>query len=392
MPRDYARRIAALQQLVEQNGLDAFLVTSQESIYYLTGASYKPLERPFFIVVWPAPRRPDLLVPQLEREHMRKAEGFDAVESYWEYPAEAGEGWHDKLLALLAGKDAIGLEPSASVEVMGRLAGKSARALPLVEELRLVKSQEEIAEIRAAAAYTDMGMELMCGSLYRGVTPLELFSLSRKVQTKVVLSGAFDPLASEFLTACWPAPHSAQPHSIPPLNAQAGEGPIVLMSFLRVNGYAAECERTVFLAEPDGLVREAFHHMAEARKRAFALLGPGASCAGVDRAAKDYLVASGYGDRLLHRVGHGIGLGNHEGPWLSAGSAHTLQAGMVVSVEPGIYLPGVGGLRHSDTVLITDSGYECLTKFPTELDALVFSKPNLLKKAKGAVIHRLLRQ
>lgn len=388
----HAQRIARLQERVGQSELDAFLVTSQESIYYLTGASYKPLERPFIIVVWPRGRKPALLVPELEREHMRKAEGFDEVQSYREYPAAPGQGWHDRLLAMLAGSRVVGVEPAASAEITGRLAGLDARPLPLVENLRLVKSDVEIAAIQSAAEYASLGMKLMCAGLYRGATPLELFSISRKVQTKVIAAGGYDPLASEFLTACWPAPWSAMPHGIPALNARAGEGPVVLMSFLRVNGYAAECERTVFLEEPDEEMKKAFRSMNEARELAFGMLRPGADCAGIDGAVQEFLAGKGYGKFLLHRTGHGIGLGNHEGPWLSVGSQHRLEPGMAVSVEPGIYIPGVGGFRHSDTVLVTDTGFECLTQFPTELEKLLLRGAKPLKRAKGAIIKKLLRQ
>jgi Xaa-Pro aminopeptidase len=301
-------------------------------------------------------------------------------------------GWHEKLNNLLGGKSVIGIEPSTKVEVAEKIANRQLRALPLVEELRMLKSKEETEIIRAAAGYADYGMGLMCAGLYRGATPLELFSLSRKIQTKIILRGQYDPLASEFLTACWPAPYSAAPHSIPALNAAVGDGPIVLMSFLRVNGYAAECERTVFIKRPDSDARDVLNNMTQARNLAFNMLKPGAGCSDIDQAVTEYLSGKGLGKYLLHRVGHGIGLGNHEQPWISTGSEDSLKEGMVISIEPGIYIPGVGGFRHSDTVLITNTGYECLTKFPVELDKLIFNRPNVLKIAKGALIRKALHQ
>jgi Xaa-Pro dipeptidase len=390
MNSEYQLRVGLLRDDVAANRMDAFIVTSKESIYYLCGATYTPMERPFFIIVWPSAASPTLLVPELEKEHMRKAKGFDSVESYWEYPARTGENWYDKLLELLQGKHHIGIEPSAKVEITEKLREKDIAALPLVDDLRMIKSSVEIEAIRQAARYSDYGMELMFSSMYKGVTPLELFSLSKKVQTKVLMAGEYDPLASEFLTACWPAPKSAQPHSVPEMNSRVGAGPIELMSFLRVNGYAAECERTVFLREPDSTMKEAFDTITQARKLAFGMLKPGVSCSEIDAAARDYLTGKGYGNYLLHRLGHGIGLGNHEGPWISDGSDHILQVNMVVSVEPGIYIPEIGGFRHSDTVLITATGYECLTKFPADLPSLLCKRANLAKRAKGAIIRKML--
>ncbi len=127
--------------------------------------------------------------------------------------------------------------------------------------------------------------------------------------------------------------------------------------------------------------------MSEARRIALEMVRPGVACAEVDAAVNEFLGEEGYGDNLLHRTGHGIGLAYHaETPWLAEGSAEVLAPGMVVSVEPGIYLPEVGGVRHSDTVLVTDSGSESLTKYPTDLDNLTITGWKPLARAKGALL------
>ncbi len=128
--------------------------------------------------------------------------------------------------------------------------------------------------------------------------------------------------------------------------------------------------------------------MEEARNRAFAMIRPGVKASDVDKAAMDYLKEEGYGEFLLHRTGHGIGQGNHEGPWVAEGSEHILEENMVISVEPGIYDPEFGGVRHSDTVLVTKDGYECLTHYPTDLKSLTILKSKTLKKLKGKIIQK----
>ena len=141
IPRqEYVERMARLRQRVGEAGLDAFIVSAEDSIYYLTGVSYRPLERPFFILVRPS-AAPVLLVPALEQEHLRAAPNVEEVHHYWDYPAPAGKGWADRLLELLAGLGALGVEPSATQEIVGRLMPLAPRTLPLVEELRLVKSR-----------------------------------------------------------------------------------------------------------------------------------------------------------------------------------------------------------------------------------------------------------
>jgi Xaa-Pro dipeptidase len=385
MEHDYAARMDLLKQKVKESFLDAYLVTSQDSIYYLTGASYKPLERPFFIIVWPD-SQPDIVVPQLEREHMRKAKGFGSVQSYFDYPSATGENWFDKLIDMLDGAKRIGIEPSASVEITKQLSSFGVVPCGFVNELRIYKTGDEIACIRYAARYADKGMEKLMKSLYNGISVLELFSLSRGIQTELIKTGDFDPLNSEFLTVGWPAPKSAQPHSVPSFADKLGKGPLGLMSFLRINGYAAECERTAFMGKPPDDEKDLFKHMKKAREIAFAMIRPGASCSEIDMATKEYFAAQGLSKYILHRTGHGIGMGNHEAPWVSAGSNDVLDRNMVISVEPAIYIPETGGFRHSDTVLVTDAGYECLTQYPTSLEALTVAPSNILKAIKGSLI------
>jgi Xaa-Pro aminopeptidase len=388
MSFDYAARMQSLQAKIRDAELDAFLVTQQESIYYLTGASYKPLERPFFILVRPE-GQPDLLVPELERAHMRKAEGFHDVLSYFDYPCVMGENWFDKLNALLGDAANVGLEPGAPLEISQKIDAETVSA-PFLDQLRVVKSEEEIAAIRYAARYADEGMSLLIGNLYDGVSVIELFSLGRGIQTKIIKSGEYDPLNSEFLTAAWPAPHSAQPHSVPPLQGRLSKGPLSLMSFLRVNGYAAECERTAFIGKPSDKDKELFMHMQKARETAFALVRPGTVCSDIDAATQDYFRSQGLAQYILHRTGHGIGQGNHEAPYISAGSSIVLKKNMVISIEPAIYLPDIGGFRHSDTVLVTDTGYESLTHYPDRLSRLTVSPKNTLQALKGGIIRRAL--
>lgn len=387
--REYRERMERLQSAVKQSGADVFVVTGQESIYYLTGASYKPMERPFFILVWP--ERAALLVPKLEQAHMSKAKGFEEVEAYWEYPSRKGEGYMDKLAALLTDAGTVGVEPSCRAEIAEHLTGKTVRVLPLEETLRMVKSPAEVAAIRAAAKLADEGIGMMCAAAYPGVTPLEEFSVARKLQTKVIMTGEYEPLESEFLTAFWPAPHSAQPHGIPPLGARLSKGPAQMMCFLRVNGYAAECERTVFACPPTKDETELFAHMLAAREAAFAAVRPGARAEDADLAAREYFAKYGLEQYMLHRAGHGIGMGNHEGPWLSEGSEHVLAENMIVSIEPGLYVPDVGGFRHSDTVLVTKDGYERLTTHPTALADVMIRGAKIGKRLKGTLIRRMAR-
>jgi Xaa-Pro aminopeptidase len=388
IPRqEYLERMTRLRQRVAEVGLDVFVVSSEDSIYYLTGVSYKPLERPFFILVRPGVASV-LLVPALEQDHLSAAPNVEGVHHYWDYPAPVGQGWAERLLELLGSGGAVGIEPSLTQEIASRLTHLSPRVLPLVEELRIVKSPAEVGMLREAARYADLAVRRLLAASYHGVSELELFGQGRGVQLQIMRESGYDVLTSSVLVGSWPAPLSAQPHGVPTIADRLGDGPHIALAFLRVNGYAAECERTYFLAPPGKDERAAFAAMMEARRRAFALVRPGASCGEIDRVTRDFLRQEGYEKNLLHRTGHGFGLGNHEAPWVSEGSADVLRENMLISVEPGIYLPGVGGIRHSDTVLVTAEGYESLTRHPIDLEALTLTGRKPLGRLRGALIRR----
>ena len=385
--QEYIERMKRLQANVRLSELEAFLVTAQDSIYYLTGVTYAPLERPFFILVRPD-AAPVLLAPTLDREHLASAPNVNEVLSYWDYPSPPGQGWAEALLNLVKGIDRLGVEPSLSQEIAQVIAASRPQALPLVERLRSVKSPDEVAMLRQAARYADLGMEKIIHTAYHGVSEIEIFSLGRAVQMQIIKETEFDPLNTSVLIAAWPARLGTQPHGVPSIADRLREGPNVGLSFLRANGYAAECERTFFVASPSQNMKEMFAMMLEARRRAFALVRPGVRCSEVDRAANGFLRQEGLGEYLLHRTGHGFGLGNHEGPWVAEGSPDVLDENMLISVEPGLYIPGLGGFRHSDTVLVTSNGYECLTQYPTDLEALTRLSSKPLTRLRGALVRK----
>ncbi|TFG17874.1 MAG: aminopeptidase P family protein [Promethearchaeota archaeon] len=381
---DYEKRLVNLQNQMKVHNLSAFLVTEPHSIYYFTGASYEAQERPFIIIIW-ASGSPSFLVPKLEEEHMKKAK-IGEVSSYWEYPSPKGDSWIEKLYEILKPGNEVGIEPEMSGIMQSQLSKYNIKPIDLVGDLRLVKSSNELEMIRYTAQNSDKLMGLIMKNSYYGVSVLELFGLSRKIQMSLIKTGMYDPLACSFLSANWPAPHSAKPHSIPPVYGVLKNGPNVAMSYNRINGYAAECERTFFLTKPTPKEVEIFNDMLAARQLALNMLKPGASCNDIDKIVYDFLVEKGYGDNLLHRTGHGIGQDNHEGPYIARGSTTELEEHMVVSIEPGIYIPEIGGFRHSDTVLITNSGYELLTNYPTDIDTLTIQPKKMLKRIKGKII------
>ena len=178
-------------------------------------------------------------------------------------------------------------------------------------------------------------------------------------------------LACEAIAVATPPAFSHDPHLVPDLSCRLVEGgPHVTLLCGTANGYGAEVERTFFIGHvPEAAVRP-FHAMLEARALGFELTVPGADMAEVDRKVNELLKARGYDDNRLHRTGHSFGVTRHEAPFLADGYAREIKPGMLFSIEPGIYLPGIGGFRFSDTVLVTETGNLLLTQAPETLQAL----------------------
>ncbi|HEX3039621.1 MAG TPA: Xaa-Pro peptidase family protein [Caproiciproducens sp.] len=382
-------RIAKLQHCMKDEALDVFVASTQDSIFYLSGAAYVPVERPFFIVVW-SEGAPSLVVPQLELEHMRSVDGFKEIKSYFEFPTLKGENWYDRINAMLPDSARVGIESDLSVAKAKLLKAKEIVPTDIIPHLRMIKTPDELEAIRAAAKVTDDGMRRLHQGLYSGENVIETFMPSKKLQTGIISTGYFDYVNCNFLTAGWPAPKSSQPHSVPDFHTKMDKGPIVLMSYNRVNGYAAECERTVFLGEPSPEERRLYETVMEARSLAFGMVKPGIRCSDIDLATQDFFRSKGYSNNIIHRTGHGIGLGNHEQPWLSVGSEDVLEENMVISIEPALYFSQIGGFRHSDTVLVTKYGFERLTKYTDDLDALIIHGNRPFSKLKGWFIRKAI--
>lgn len=390
---EFQRRHDALTAAIRAAGLDCYVMASSESIYYFTGAAYEPLERPFFLVVGADGSR-RMLVPALEADHLAKAWGLHGrITAYREFPAPPGEGWGDVLVERGFLGTAFGFEPSIAWSLGERLAGAGGTAVELVEPLRIVKSDWEVRQIERASAYADCGIRRILRAAWTGASVADTYATSQALMRKIIREVPdWDPLATKVIAAAWPAPSSAQPHSIPRLEQRLAAGPHVALVLTRVNGYAAECERTFFTAPPSRAERELFGTLARAREIAFGLIRPGVRCSEIDAAVNEFLRGCGNAGNhaRLHRCGHGIGLGNHEAPWIAEGSTHVLSANMVVSVEPGLYLHGQGGYRHSDTVLVTTNGHRSLTRAASHLDALILPRGSWRQRLSTWAVDRAL--
>jgi Xaa-Pro aminopeptidase len=234
----------------------------------------------------------------------------------------------------------------------------------VVEELRAVKQPEEVAAIKAAAALADEAFaQLVAG----GLTGRTERDLALKLEYELRRHGAERPSFDPIVAA---GPHGALPHARP-RDELAAAGELVVIDWgAQLDGYCSDCTRTLATGEIDGEAQEIYQLVLDAQLAALEEVKPGVVARDVDSVARAAITAAGYGDQFGHGLGHGVGLEVHEAPRLAQPSEAVLAPGNVVTVEPGIYLPGRFGVRIEDLVVLTEDGCEILTSISKELSVV----------------------
>lgn len=234
----------------------------------------------------------------------------------------------------------------------------------VVERIRWVKEAGELSLIGRAQELADNAYERVTAKLVEGVTEK---AVALELEHAMRLGGA-DGIAFESIVAF--GENAAEPHHSPKDRPLAA-GDIVKLDFgCVVDGYHSDMTRTVAFGEPSAELREVYDVVLRAQQKGLEALLPGVTGAAADGAARDAIREAGYGDRFGHSLGHGVGLEVHEGPGLRRESTDVLPEGAVVTVEPGIYLPGMGGVRIEDMVVIEKDGARPLPRSPRELVVL----------------------
>jgi Xaa-Pro aminopeptidase len=348
-------RLTKLRQSLAENEVDALLISQPENRRYLSGFSGS--------AGW--------LVVTANRAVL--ATDF----RYYEQVGREAPDWElaritdniQKLLADLftsAGVRRLGFESQhVTVDQLATWtqATDGVEWVPLkdtVESVRMFKDEGEIEAMRRSVALTDEALEYALETIRPGMTELQVaWLIESYMRTHGASKVAFDLIVAA-------GPNGALPHAHPGERViQAGD-PIVFDLGSVVDGYCSDLTRTVCLGEPSAKYLAVFDIVLQAQQAAEAAIRPGMPGVEADAVARDLIAAAGYGDQFGHGLGHGVGLAVHEKPGAGRLSTDTLQAGMSLTVEPGIYLPGDFGVRIEDLVIIRDGGVEILSRAPKQ--------------------------
>lgn len=387
LPREvFEERHQLIREFCEREGWEAFVVLTADNFYYLTGffLDVAPWERPVACVV-PKQGAPFVIMNELSTNHVRMAleRGSLAVEDVrvWkEHPSSTDRTytrlqWNDLLAAVLKirGIDRGVLACDSGYDALSRLHESLPRIeltveSQLMKDMRMLKNEQELNLVRRGAELSDFGQEVFRDMVKPGRLINEVDAAT--LQEMVVRGAEMFPGARvECRVFSLTGPDSASPHGTgagSDSTVQVGHG-IVNIIIVRLNGYVVENERTWIVGEPSDLQARAFTAAEEATVAATRQMVAGNAVSSIDAAAQEVIEANGFGENILHRTGHGIGIAGHEWPDDVAFNHRPLMAGEVWSAEPGIYIYGLGGFRHDDTVIVGKTEPEVVTRWSKKL-------------------------
>jgi len=361
----FEERIVRVQELMRKEGAGLLIISPGANMRYMTGFTDDSLERMLLVFLFPE-GEPRFLVPELYAAQVEERAAFPATHVWRD-----GQGPYvaikDILRTFSGGRVLVDDSmPAKDLLFLQQLLPRAAfsPASPLMRKLRMKKSAEELHSMSRAAIIADQAFQKVVERRLSGLTEHEV----AKILEEEMLNAGADGVAFEILVAS--GPNSALPHH------RAGKreiepGDVVILDFgCRVDGYCSDITRTLVCGDPSDRVCKIYEVVLTAQKRAMEVARPKVLAQEVDQAAREVVAQAGYGDRFIHRTGHGIGLDVHEDPYIVEGNTLPLEVGMTFSVEPGVYFPGEFGLRVEDIVVVTEEGVKTLNCCPRTLQCV----------------------
>jgi len=377
---NFEKRVNKLRKFMQEKEIKGSIIFLPENQYYFSAFKARSYTRPIVLII--LEDQIDLIVPGLEEEHAKANAQVSNICTYYEQPDKISkdQSFFDYLLPILSKfkkNNKIGVEFNTLDYNSSKIITDN--NLQLVDigakifEMRMIKDQDEIANVIEAGKLVSLALKGSLGKAREGVSELEidqagtqyLYSRIREKFDNVILIPS-KPMSPSGID------RSVRPHLNSTTRKLEKKDICIHSRQLFFEHYGAECERTFFVGKPTDKQKEIFDLMYESQKTAINTLKPGIEARKVDEAARGIFKKAGLEKYFIHRTGHGIGLFKHERPYLRFDNELVLQDGMIVSIEPGIYIPKIGGFRHSDTLIVTKEGSKLITEYPRELKDLIF--------------------
>ena len=359
----YARRLGHLRRMLDEQQLDAFLVAVPENRYYLSGygAGDSQLTESSGYLLITGSKQYLLTDFRYQEEAADEAPDYELL-IYTNGLGETLAELFSELPVERLGVEAHYLTMTKYREVeealkRARPAAELVSVEEVVERLRLIKEPEEIEKIKASLALTE---QVLADGL---AEPWRLAGRKRKWPGRSnggIREGGGEAVSFPPIVAS--GPNAALPHAVPTERRIAAGEPVILDLGSRLNHYCSDMTRTWIAGTPDRKLKEIYRIVREAQLAAQDFIGAGKDSVAVDAVARDVITKAGYGEQFGHGLGHGVGLAVHEKPGLRKQKGMILEENMVVTIEPGIYLPGYGGVRLENMVRITSNGCELLNQ------------------------------
>ena len=348
-------RVEKLRKKMQEENLDSFLITSPYNLRYLTnftgttGLAVITLEKAFFITDF-----------RYTEQAAAQAQGFEIIKNVGPIFEEVADLVQKEGLRELGFEETTVsfLEYSVLEEII------DAQLIPIsgmIEELREIKDEEEIAIIEKACSIADLAYDHILKMIQPGMTEIEVANQLDFYMRSLGASGvSFETIVASGL-------RSAMPHGVASKKI-IEQGDLITIDFgCYYEGYVSDMTRTFAIGDPGEQLKEIYQIVLEAQLAVLEVAKPGVTGKQLDAVARDYITKHGYGEAFGHSTGHGIGLEIHEGPNVSVRAEKQFVPGNIITDEPVIYLPGIGGVRIEDDLLITSDGNRVLTHSPKEL-------------------------
>jgi Xaa-Pro aminopeptidase len=383
---EFGERRERLLEHARHHGLSGYVLFGADYIQYFTGFWFLSNERPV-IYAESVSGESAIFVPEFEVERTEAEAGFARIESYPEYPGtEHPMLILARVLADLGLRGSIGADNDGYPGILGyqgpalsEVTGASVAPLSdLIESMMRRKSETEIALIRESGRWCAHAHRLLQEYSRPGATEAEASLRAGYETTLTMLAELGDRYGGGLSSSSGASAgyrgqigqRSSWAHAVAH-NIQFKPGDVLVTeTSAPIWGYNAELERAMIIGPPTDEMRRLFEHTVGSQQAAFAAIRPGATCADVDSAVMRYLEDHDLLRYWRQHTGHGIGLRNHEAPFLDVGDHTVLEPGMVFTIEPGVYDATIGGFRHSDTIVVTEDGMDVLTDYPSDIESL----------------------